>query len=183
MKDRTLVIMAVVIVLAILGRILPHPENFAPITAIALFSAATLTDRRLALITPLIAYYVSDVAIEIMHQRGLMTPWGFYASMWVTYGAILTVAAFGLTLRGRKSPVAIFGATIAASCFYFVVTNLGVWAFDGEYPHTLEGLEKCYVLALPFFRRALLGDAVYVTALFGSLALVERWKPAVEASS
>src|SRR5256885_7923159 len=97
LSPRSWVIVAAVL-LAALSRLIPHPPNFAPITALALFGAATLADRRLALLTPLVALFVSDVCIEGLHRLGLMASWGIYPGMWVTYTAFLLIGLLGLLL-------------------------------------------------------------------------------------
>jgi uncharacterized protein DUF6580 len=165
------------VLLAALSRLIPHPPNFAPVTAMALFGAATLTDKRLAILMPLLALFVSDLCIEALHRMGLMAAWGIYSGMWVTYSAFLLITLMGFVLRGRRTAPAIAGVTLAGSVFFFVWTNFGVWAFWNLYPHTPEGLLACYTAAIPFFRNTLLGDAVYGTVLFGSFALAERWLP------
>ena len=45
----------VFVLVGILFRVMPHPENFSPIFAIALFGGTYFADRRLALIIPIIA--------------------------------------------------------------------------------------------------------------------------------
>jgi hypothetical protein len=165
------------VLLAALSRLIPHPPNFAPMTAMALFGAATLTDKRLALLTPLLALFVSDLCIEAMHRMGLMAAWGIYSGMWVTYSAFMLITLMGFLLRRHRTVPAIAGVTLAGSVLFFVWTNFGVWAFWNLYPHTLEGLVACYTAAIPFFRNTLLGDAVYGTALFGGFALAKRFMP------
>ena len=44
-------------------RIAPHPWNFTPIGATALFSGAVLKDRRFAFLFPMLALFVGDVFI------------------------------------------------------------------------------------------------------------------------
>lgn len=181
MKSRTLVILGAVL-LASLTRLLPHPPNVAPMTAMAVFGAATLVNRRLALLTPLLALLISDAGIEILHRKGLMDSWGFYPHMWVTYASLLLVTLVGFLLRqDRRSPLAIGGVTLAGAVVFFLVTNFAVWALgDGlHFPRTLAGLIACYVAALPFFGFSLVGDAVYATVLFGGFALAEKWLPAL----
>ena len=39
------------------------------------------------------------------------------------------------------------------------------------YPHTLAGLEACYIAALPFFGYTLLGNLAFSAAFFGGEAL------------
>ena len=49
--------------IGLLFRLIPHPANFSPIFAIALFGGTYLADRRLALIIPLAALFISDLFI------------------------------------------------------------------------------------------------------------------------
>jgi hypothetical protein len=180
MNPRTCFVLGAVL-LAAVSRTIPHPWNFAPMTAMAVFSAATLTNRRLALLTPLLALFVSDLAIEGLHRLSLMETWGIYKGMWVTYAATLAVALLGLALRQKQSVPDIALVTLAGSCLFFVTTNFAVWAGGGFYPPTAEGLALCYMKAIPFFRNSLLGDATYAVALFGGLALAQARFPALRA--
>ena len=43
------------------------------------------------------------------------------------------------------------------------------------YPHTLEGIAASYIAAIPFFRNALAGDLVYVTAMFGIYEFASKY--------
>ncbi len=167
------------VVLAAITRLIPHPPNFAPITAMALFGAATLTDKRQAVLTPLLALFVSDLCVEAMHRLGLIASWGVYSGMWVTYSAVVLITLMGLLLRGHRTLPAIAGMTLAGSIVFFLWTNCCVWATWNLYPHTPAGLVACFVAAVPFFQNAVLGDAVYATALFGGFALTERLIPAL----
>jgi hypothetical protein len=76
----------------------------------------------------------------------------------------------------------IAGAALASSIIFFVLTNFGVWAFGSWYPKTWEGLVACYVAAIPFFHNTLLGDAFYVSVLFGGLAFAEKRWPVLRES-
>lgn len=165
------------ILLAALSRLVPHPPNFTPIAAMALFGAALLADRRLAVLAPLLGLLLSDLVIEALYRLGLSDFWGFYADMGWTYAAFLLVALIGLFLRGRTSVLTVAGATLAGSVVFFVVSNFGVWASTDLYPPTAAGLAECYVLAIPFFGNALLGNGVYATILFGGFALAARVWP------
>lgn len=53
--------LAVIILAAALTRLIPHPPNFTPIGAIAIFSGASFADRRIAMLVPLLAMLVSDL--------------------------------------------------------------------------------------------------------------------------
>ena len=154
----------ILLALAALSRLLPHPPNFTPIAAMALFGAAALPRRGPALVFPLVALFVSDIVL------------GFYspALMASVYGATLLVGVLGLLLarKSRSSAVRIVGAGLTGSVLFFALTN-GVCWWTG-YPHTAGGLAACYTLALPFFRNEAAGTLVYSVLLFGGLALTER---------
>jgi hypothetical protein len=157
----------------------PHPPNFAPITAVAVFGAARFADRRAAVLAPLLALFLSDLAMELLHRYGLALVPGLYRGMWSVYGATALVALLARLVRGTRSPRAIAAATLAGSCLFFALTNLAVWALGSRYPHTAGGRAACYAAALPFFRNALFGDFFYAAVLFGAWALAESRFPAL----
>jgi len=160
-----------IILAAAASRLIPHPPNFAPITAIALFSGAYLSNRRLAMLVPISALLISDLAL------------GFYRGMWIVYATFSLIVCIGFFLRNRNNVAAIASATLGSSIMFFAITNLGVWGFGSLYPKTTEGLIACFVAALPFFQNTLLGDAFYVAVLFGGLRIAE-WKwPMIQVDS
>jgi hypothetical protein len=162
MPTRRLYVLVLLIVAAALMRLIPHPANFVPITAIALFGGAYLLDRRMAYLLPLGALVLSDLWL------------GFHAQMWLVYACFMAVVWIGTRLQGHRGVLPVAGATVASSVLFYLVTNLGVWALAGLYPHTLDGLLVCYVAAIPFFHNALLGDLFYVGLLFGGFSLLDR---------
>ena len=171
--------LAVLILLAALFRLLPHPPNFAPITAMAVFGAVRYLDRCAAVLAPLLALLLSDLAREALFRYGLAEQWGLYSGMWTVYGTTALVAVLGRIARGTRSPETIAAVTVGGSCLFFVLTNFACWAEGSFYPHTAEGLAACFAAAIPFFRNALLGDAFYATVLFGAWALAEARVPAL----
>jgi hypothetical protein len=160
-KDR-LITLSLIILAAAASRLLPHPENVAPIAAIALFAGAKFETKGLAFAVPALAMLVSDVFI------------GFYSGMWVTYMAFAAIVCLGFLLRSSKGFAATAAATIAGSVLFFLITNFALWSSHGLYPQTLDGIMQSYTAALPFFRNSLLGDAFYSALLFGGFALAER---------
>ena len=59
---RTALIFALIVLAAAL-RLAPHPWNFTPVGAIALFSGAMVRDRRLAFLFPLLVMLATDAFI------------------------------------------------------------------------------------------------------------------------
>jgi vacuolar-type H+-ATPase subunit I/STV1 len=98
---------------------------------------------------------------------------GFYADMAVVYGAFALTVCLGFTLRRQRSALRIVGASVAGALLFFILTNLGVWAFGALYPKTPGGLVDCYFKAIPFFGNTLLSSLLYSAILFGGLALAE----------
>lgn len=147
---------ALLIVFGSLVRLLPHPANFAPIGAIALFGGMYLP-KRFAILMPLGAMYVSDMFI------------GFYNAkiMLAVYGSFILMGLIGFYIRKRKNISTIIGGTLAGSSLFFLITNAAVWAFGDMYPHTLAGLGTSYLAAIPFFRNSVLGDLFYTGMLVG----------------
>ena len=136
-------------------RLLPHPANFVPLGAIAIFSGLFLP-RKLALWLPLAALLVSDLFI------------GFY--MWevmlTVYASFLLTTFVATKIDHKFAPI--LGTTLAGAIFFFLTTNAAVWAFGTMYTHDLTGLSQSYIQALPFFRNSLLGDLFFTGILVGS---------------
>jgi hypothetical protein len=89
------------------------------------------------------------------------------------YGCFVATTCLGLLIRPRHSPVRIASAALASSVLFYIVTNFGSWLAFSFYPKTWDGLVACYIAGLPFFRNALIGDAVCTAVLFGGFALAE----------
>lgn len=166
LKTRLLTLVGL-IVLAAASRLLPHPPNFTPIAAMALFGGAHFSDKRLAFVVPLAALSVSDLVL------------GMHRLLPVVYGSFALFVWLGFWLRPRRRPLPIAAGTLASSVLFFLITNFGVWALGSLYPRTIEGLIACYLAAIPFFQNTLLGDGAYTAVLFGSFALGERLYPAL----
>jgi hypothetical protein len=164
---RTLLALALIVLAAAL-RIAPHPWNFTPIGAMALFSGAFLKDRRLAFLFPLLALFAGDIFI------------GFHKLIPIVYASFLINVAIGLWLRGRRTVTRISLATLLGAIQFFLITNFAVWQFLGGYPRTPSGLLACYIAGIPYFWNTLAGDAVYAVLLFGSFALAEHFVPALQ---
>jgi hypothetical protein len=149
-------------------RIVPHPFNFAPIGALALFGGTYFSSKRAAVIVPLLSLLAGDFFI------------GFHRLVPYVYASFLLSVAIGFWLRRKKSASRIGAATLAGAIQFFLVTNFAVWATStGSYPKNLGGLVTCYIAGVPFFWNTLAGDAFYVALLFGVMALAEKRFPSV----
>jgi hypothetical protein len=165
LHPRTLVIVGIVLAAAAL-RLAPHPMNFAPIGALALFGGAYFSSKREALAIPLLSLIVGDVFTGI-HQ---LIPF--------VYASFLVSVAIGFWLRRKRSAARIGVATLAGAIQFFLVTNIAMWASSiGSFPKTSGGLAACYIAGIPLFWNTLAGDAFYAALLFGGMALAEHRFP------
>jgi hypothetical protein len=160
-KPRFAVLIGMMLVVTAM-RLIPHPPNFTPVTAMALFGGACFTDKRAAFFVPLMALFLSDLVI------------GFHGLMPVVYGSFVLTVCLGFWLRERRNASRVIGASIAGAVMFFVLTNLGVWAFSTLYSKTPGGLVDCFVMAIPFFWNTLLSSLFYSAVLFGGLAFAEN---------
>ena len=165
MNSKTSFVLAsVLIALAALSRLIPHPMNFAPITAIALFGGVYFNGK-FSPILPLAALFISDIFL------------GFYSGIVWVYGSVLLIVAIGLVIRRYKTVPVVFGATMAGSLLFFLITNFGVWQAGMFYTKDFTGLVECYTAAIPFYRNSLMGDLFYVAVMFGVYELVMKYLP------
>src|SRR5215470_1808191 len=153
-----------VLVVAVL-RILPHPWNFTPIGAMALFSGSVFRDKWQKFLFPLIAVFAGDVVV------------GFHKLMFVVYLSFMVSVILGIWVGEKRKPIRIGGATLLGAIQFFLITNFAIWTTFDTYPRTLAGLIACYVAAVPFFWNTLAGDAIYAVLLFGGYVLAERCLP------
>ena len=163
---RLLVLLSAIVAAAAL-RLVPHPPNFTPIGAMALFSGAYLSRRSLAFAAPLAALLLSDLVI------------GFYPELLFVYVSVAATVLLGWAVPRRRTVLRVAAAAVAASVLFYLLTNFGVWLLMDYYPKTFAGLIACYVAAIPFFQNTLAGDRFYSGLLFGGFALLERAVPAL----
>jgi hypothetical protein len=161
------ILAGVMIILAAVVRVMPHPWNFTPIGAMALFSGAMFRDRRGAFLFPLAALFAGDLFV------------GLHRLIPIVYASFLLSVLIGTLLANRRSIFRIGGAVFLGALQFFLVTNFAVWQLLGTYPHTPAGLASCYIAGLPFIGNTLAGDALYATLFFGIFALAEHLLPAV----
>jgi len=161
-NDKIGIILAVTLIaFVVISRVLPHPANFAPIGAVALFGGAILP-KKLALTLPLAAMIISDLLI------------GLHPLIIFTWGSFMLIALLSSYRFKTISATNMLGGSIGASIIFYVISNFGVWQEGRLYPATLAGLTNCYYNALPFFRNTLLGDLAYTGVLFGLFVVAHK---------
>ena len=149
------------IFIAAIMRLLPHPPNFTPIAAMALFGGAYFADRRLSFLLPLAAMFISNIIL------------GYYTLMPVVYGTFALIVIIGFYLRNNVKFSTLTIASFSGALTFFIITNFAVWLFSGMYPMTTQGLIACYAAALPFFKNTLLSTLFYSALMFGAFEMAK----------
>ena len=159
--DRTKLILILVLAVAV-ARLFPHPFNFTPIGAFALFSGAYITDKRFMLL-PLAALFIGD----------LLT--GFYSAVVMVYvylGFAGSAVIGRLLLSGKRTPFRLLAGVLIGAIMFYLVSNIGMWWI--AYPLDVNGLITCWIDGLPFLLRTMAGDFFYAAVIFGIVEYYER---------
>ena len=172
-QDYRILFLTGVILVAALLRLIPHPENVAPVAAIALFAGAFFKNRIYAFFVPIACLFFSDFLFQLQYWTGIREYPGFYTLMPVVYLAFAFMVVCGLWIQKKGVSVKnIVLATLAGSIAFFIITNFAVWIMNPQ-----ASLIQTYTQAIPFFRNTLAGNFFYVTSLFGLYAIVKAKVP------
>ncbi len=196
------------IIIGVLGRLFFVKfigiPNFEIITALTLVSAVFL-GRVWGIVVPLSIIAITDVVIG--NSPVLIFTWSAFAIIGVIgmiykkYESHFVIASPAAAGRGNPADGAkntgllrrlltprndsrrIIGLTclgIISSVFFFLYTNFGWWMMTNMYPHTWDGLIRCYVMGLPFFKNNLIGNLIFVpmasSVAICAIALREKLK-------
>ena len=177
-------VLVAMIVAAALSRLLPHPPNFSPVEAIALFGGAYFASRAWAVLVPLAAMLISDVVLAALNG-GSYSFANYFAStsFWLVYGCIAVSTALGFGLRGKVGGARVLGYSLLGSVLFFLVTNFAAWIGSSMYPQTAAGLLAAYIAGIPFFQGTLMGTLFFSALLFGGFSLLRHRMPALRAQT
>jgi hypothetical protein len=148
------------VVVAAAGRVMPHPPNFVPIAAAALFAGFFFKHRLASLAIPLVALGMSDLAIGGYD-------WRVMTVVYVALAWPVALRPFVRTLSVRR----VVGCSLVSSVVFYLASNAAVWAISPMYPATFAGLAACYVAALPFLAYTVAGDLFWCGVFFGGYAV------------
>ena len=147
------------IALGAISRLVPHLPNFTAITAMALFAGFTAPRLWMALIAPFLSMAIADMVL------------GYHPTILAVYVGFLSITVMSfLFLKGKNWKI-IAGSTVAASLWFWVISNLGVWFYNDFYPKTFAGLMECFAMAIPFLEKQIAGDIFYSAIIFSFYAL------------
>ena len=136
-------------------RLIPHPPNFTPIIAVAIMSGYFFRNIYVSFLILLFSMLLSDFFI------------GFYQNMIFVYFSLLLIVFISSKIIKKINYKNLFIFGFFGSLIFFIISNLGVWFFGNLYEKDLEGLIKCYFLAIPFFKNTLFSTLIFsYTAIY-----------------
>ncbi len=171
--SRNLTLALALIFSAAAARLVPHPHNFAPIGAMALFTAAYLR-KPWGILVPFAALFLSDLVLNNVVYRAFFPTFTWFTSVWVyvSFAAVMSVGY--LIFKGKISPARAATASVSASIVFFLVSNFSTFIETPLYPRTPAGLLACYTAGLPFLQNTILGDLFFSAVMFGTYAYFSR---------
>ena len=155
-KNKKILFITLFITVAALMRLIPHPPNFVPITAIAIFAGVKFNNIKIAYTIPISIMLISDLFI------------GFYSISLFVYLAFILIITYSSFIKKYS-----LKNIILSSVMFFVITNFGVWLMGG-YPKSIEGLVLCYTMAIPFFTNSIIADLFFSAILYYGFEKIEK---------
>lgn len=150
------------ILMIVLSRLIPHPPNFTPVLAAALFCGTLYARPSHALLIPLLGMAAGDLVL------------GLHDQIWAVYLAVALCVGLGRWMLNPPGVLTTVTAGVSGSVLFFLLTNLAVWLQGDLYPLTAAGLLACYVAAIPFFHHTLIATLMFGLALLGFARLVRN---------
>ena len=152
-----------ILVLASIAHLVPHPFGVSSIGATALYAGA-YGDKRISWAVPMIPLLIGNAIFGFYDFRVLA---------FVYAGFALSTFAGRCLLRKNRSYLRYGSAVAIGATIFFVVSNFSIWLV-GMYPPNFAGLIQCYVNGLPYLGQAAVADGAYCFMLFGLHAWMER---------
>jgi len=171
------IISGIVLFAALSRLLLTELPNVSPLGAMALFGGAYFSKRYLAVIIPLLALWISDVALNNTIYAAYYEGFSWFGVP-VVYLSIIVIALMGTTLLKQIKVKNLLIASLLTSLVFFLITNLGSWWTIPAYSKDLVGIIAAYTAGLPFFLSTILSNLFFTAVLFGGYELVKQRNPA-----
>jgi len=189
---RTAVLILMIVIAAVMrvlsaGKVISPLANFTPIGAMALFGGSYFKDKWKAYLVPLSVLLLSDIVMmrTIYSDMGngfLYQGWG-----WI-YASFALMVVMGHFIK-RVTVSNVLLAAIGAALVHWLVSDFGVWlgtctdiTTGKPYTRDVNGLMRCYWLAIPYMKNMLIGNVLYGALLFGGFELLQKRYPRLQST-
>lgn len=168
-KETNLILSSVWVAFGAAARLMPHLPNFTPTTSLCLFAGAQFSRGRSLLVMAAVMV-ASDILLAQMHGLGAFGWWSLF-----TYSGFAAIVLLGGWLRNSFTAPRALTLSLTSTVGFWLWTNFGTWLVSGMYTKNAAGLVECYTLAIPFLGWALVGDLVWMLALFLSFEAAKAY--------
>ena len=162
-----LIFVAATVLLTIVARLLPHPANFTPVAAMALFGGALVSRKWLSVFAVVIAMIISDLMLNswVYNMPASISYFGDTMTIGVYLGIISMVVLGWFFKPESASHKNVLGFSISSSLLFWTISNFFCWPGNPIYTQDLSGLLQCYIAAIPFLS-AIAGDLLFCSLFF-----------------
>jgi hypothetical protein len=171
-KNNILVISGIILVAAF-SRLIPHPTNFAPLGAMALFGGYYFTKKWQSFAVTASAWWLADLVLNNVVYRRYFDGFTLVSTSFITVAiSLFVIISISKLVIKRQNALSIVTASLLSSVAFFIITNFGT--FLEIYPKNWQGLTAAYTAGLPFFKNTILGDICYAGLLFGAYFAISK---------
>ena len=137
------------ILILALSRLIPHPDNFTPIIAIAIMGSYFFNNINFSYLVVMLSMLIADFFI------------GFYSHILFVYLPLFLIIFLFFKMSKKINFKNLFVFGFGGSLIFFIISNFGVWLVTGLYEKNINGLVQCYFMAIPFFKNTLISTLVF----------------------
>ena len=180
MGNNKYILLTFIIFAVAFSRLIPHPLNYSPLGALALFAGAKFANKFWGISVVILATFISDVVLNNFFYKTMFPTFTlFYNGWYIVYLSYGLIALLGYALLKKVTIVRVLGGAVMASIIFFIVSNFSYWTSYNLYSKDLQGLIMGYTAAIPFFKGTLIGTITWSMVLFGvyQLFTVANYKP------
>ena len=137
------------ILILALSRLMPHPDNFTPIIALAIMSSYFFRNINFSYAIMLFSMLLADFFI------------GFYSHMLFVYSSLFLIVLIFFKISKKINYKNLFIFSFFGSVIFFIISNFGVWLVGNLYERNINGLIECYFMAIPFFKNTITSTLIF----------------------
>ena len=137
------------ILILALSRLMPHPDNFTPIIALAIMSSYFFRNVNFSYVVMLFSMLLADFFI------------GFYSHMVFVYLSLFLIVLIFFKISKKMNYKNLFIFSFFGSVIFFLISNFGVWLVGNLYERNINGLMECYFMAIPFFKNTIISTLIF----------------------
>ena len=137
------------ILILALSRLMPHPDNFTPIIALAIMSSYFFKNINFSYAIMLFSMLLADFFI------------GFYSHMLFVYSSLFLIVLIFFKISKKINYKNLFIFSFFGSVIFFLISNFGVWLVGNLYERNINGLIECYFMAIPFFKNTITSTLIF----------------------